>query len=391
MIKDRYIFIGIYLTAVIWMLVYNINHPIVNDGLKELETYLINIDYGWEYRRTLVNSSLFTTYFPALIQQATHLDPIVLFRVFPCLFYPLAPAFTYLISRRYLDKKYAMIAVLVVLFNSHILFFPDMGRVGVAFAFIAGLVWALLEDRPLWASLFSILIVFTHYSSSIISIGLVGFVLVIYLIRKKKLLKTYVLSLAVLIALTGLWHFGIAGYSGWVMVETATRQTITGITGDLHQYAEVEWLEIGAREQSVQMALGIGIDSIPRLIEVIMNWIVVILIALGSFKNIIYNKAIDIQYKLMVVAMIILILLTIAVPFLSAEYNAMRVYFTSLCLLSICLPVALISLKKKKLIITAALVILLLYGSTTSGLIYKAFGIEKTFPVYYQVEWRIDG
>ena len=374
--KINKIVVIIYFTALAGMLWYNLSHVLVNDGVYEYRAYLMNIEHGWMFRYTLVNSCLVTTWIPSLIQRITDCDVMILFRVWPTIFYALMPVFTYLIAKRYLSTKYAIVAVLVVLFNSHILFFPDMGRVGVAFGFTAGLLWALLEKRLIWSIVFAVLIVFTHYGTSMIMIGIVGASFVLPLFRKR-ILRQYVIVFSVLLVLTGVWHFGIAGYSGDVMVQTLLQTEQTGRI--LQQNPAI--FDITTREPAVQAAIGLNIDSIPQIIEVIANWMVVGIVTLGLYCVVKRNT--DGQFKIMAIAFWGLILFTVAIPWLSVYYGGMRVYFMANAVLAGCFPLG--AEKIAKIIHVPPLliisVVLIVYALSTSGIIYLPFGLEKTFPV----------
>ena len=165
------IFIAIYLITFGIIAGYNLTHPIVNDGVNEYIEYNRNIAHGWEYRDSIVNSCVVTTWIPAMIHRITGFDKLILFKIFPAFLFSLMPAFTFLIARRYMRLSYAVIAAFVVIFSSTILYFPSVGRVGVALGFMAGLIWALLEKRYVWAGLFALAVVFSHYGASVIATG----------------------------------------------------------------------------------------------------------------------------------------------------------------------------------------------------------------------------
>jgi len=89
----------------------------------------------------------------------------------------------------------------------------------------------------------------------------------------------------------------------------------------------------------------------------------------------------------------LLIIFTVAVPWLSQFYGGMRVYFTTLPVLAIGLPVVMKWIAEKvgvgkfrvKPIVLCGIVLVLL-AMSTSGLVYRPFGEVKTFPVYWQLE-----
>jgi len=396
MTKDTKIAIAIYITTLGILLYYNLTHPPVNDGVKEYETYLLNIKEGWIFRRTLVNSCLITIWLPAMIQRYMGIDQMVLFRVFPTIFYALMPVFTYLIARRYLATRYAIIACLVVIANSHILFFPDIGRVGVGIALFAGVLWALLGQRLLWAIVFTLLVVFAHYGTALIVMGLTLACMLGYLVWRKRLLKQYLVVLCILLILIGVWHFWISSYSGWVMLAHGIQTDMPAMTGDIIGPAtgwDAEtFLDIHTREYAVLRALGLVGMTIPEAIEVVANWLVVGATTLGLWL-LVRGKQVEDMFKIMGVSLWLLIIFTVAVPWLSQFYGGMRVYFTTLPVLAIGLPIGLKwvaervrvgKVKVEPLVLCG--IVLALLAVSTSGLVYKSFGEVKTFPIYWSLE-----
>lgn len=380
-----------YITVMSIVLYYNMTHPLVNDGVQEYREYLMNIESGWEYRETLLNSCLVTTWIPALISQGLGLDEYIVFRVFPAIFYPLMAVFVYLIARRYLEVKYAIVAVTIVLVNSHILYFPDIGRVGVAIAFMAGMMWALLERRLIWAIVFGVLVVFTHYSTGLIAMGIAGFVFFGLLIWERKFQKRYFIVFGTLVVVVALWLFNVAGFSGSMMARTLFQvQEIGGSTWEgAGLMKDPDLFDATNRELAVQDALGVDVASmtIPKRLEIVSNWLVVLLVTLGLYV-LIKSKAIDRLFKLMVVGLYALILFTISIPWLSVNYGGMRVYFTSLIVLASCFPLGARWLASKMKLSSFVLIvpILLFYALSTSGVIYLPFGLAKYFTVVYTLD-----
>jgi len=389
--RDTKIAILIYLATLGILLCYNLTHPPVNDGVKEYEAYLLNIKDNWIFRRTLVNSCLVTTWLPAMLQKQTGVDQMVLFRIFPTIFYALMPVFTYLIARRYLAIRYALIACLVVILNSHILFFPDMGRVGVGIAFFAGMIWALLEKRLVWAMVFALLVTFSHYGTALIAMGLTFACVLGYLVWQRKLLRKYLVVFCLLLVSIGVWHFWISSYSGWVMLTYGIQTDMPMMTGDAVG-PEIGWdkeafLDLSTREIAVQRALGLIGTTIPEMIEIVANWLMVGTITLGLFL-LLRKWQIDDQFKIMGASLWLLIIFTVAVPWLSQFYGGMRVYFTALPVLAIAFPVGMKWVAEKVRIQPILLcgLVLVLLAVSTSGIVYRPFGQVKAFPIYFNVE-----
>ena len=391
MTKDTRIVLVIYLATLTGMLWYNLSHLPINDGVREYETFLLNLDHGWEFRRTLVNSSLITTWMPAMVARIIHWDAMTLFRVTPPIFYALMPAFTYLIARRYLATWYAIAASLLVVANSHILFFPDIGRVGVGIAFFAGMLWALLHNRLWWAIVFALLVVFSHYGTALIAMGITLVGWAGYWVRKKQLLKQYLVVFCVLVISIGVWHFWVSSYSGWVMLTYGMQVELPALTGDIYGHTigpgSDAFLDIYSREYAVLRALGLVGMTIPGMIEVVANWITVGAVSLGLWL-LLRMKQIEAMFKIMGACLWLLIIFTVAVPWLSLFYGGMRVYFTVLPILAVGLPVGLKWLAEKIRVKPAMLcgTVLVLLAASTSGLVYRPFGEVKTTPVYWNLE-----
>jgi len=218
--------------------------------------------------------------------------------------------------------------------------------------------------------------------------------LLIYRKWQKKWLKQYAMILGYMLLAIGVWHFWIAGYSGWVMTEYATQQNIPSMTGDIigPQYGLTEgWTNLDAREPAVQAAFGSGEEhTIPGVIETLANWLVVLLITLGAWL-IVRNRKLEPMMRIMVAVLWLLVVVTVLVPWMSTNYGGMRVLFTGLCVLVAGIPVAarwLVEFGKKvygcRLSPVAVYApVLVLFAISTSGLIYDLFGDAKVNPVYF--------
>jgi uncharacterized membrane protein len=330
-----------------------------------------------------------------MIQRVTHWDAMTIFRVFPAFWYALMPMFVYLIARRYLIIRYAVVSSLVIIFSSYMFFFPDVGRVGIALGFAAGMLWALLTKRMIWAVIFALLVVLSHYGAAVIAIGAACAVFGFYVLRKllrfaidRRTFFTYGVVIVVLVASTAIWHFGVARYSGDTMFTTLLQpEKAQAIMGD--GWGEYEVLSLEDRDDVTQRAFGVGFatEPTPAKIEILSNWSIVGLITLGLVVMV-RRKDVDLPFKVMAFSLYGLILTTIAIPQLSIYYGTQRVYFTAMILLSTCLPSGAILIGKlvhiSPMIIIVA--VLSVYAASASGLIYIPFGLAKSIPVIVTVK-----
>lgn len=381
-----------YLITLGIVLYYNLTHELVNDGVWEYRTYMLNIsEGGWRYRTDSLNSCLVPFWIPSLLQRWTGWDAMLIFRVFPAFFYALLPLFVYLIARRYLGRSDSVIAILVIISSSYILFFPDVGRIGIVLGFMSGMIWALLEKKLIPAIIFAVLVVFSHYGTAVIAIWAVGSVLGGTLLGKLTKLKPhctvvkpYLVVFCVLLVLTGIWHFGIARYSGNVMQSAIFRQEELKLGLGEHGVLDLE-----GKDKVTQMAFGkdFATNPAPLKIEIVVNWLVVMFITLGMYVAS-KNKLTDISFKILLLSLYALIPLVLIVPNLSIYYGIQRVYFTSSMMLAICFPLGIRQVATRLRIAPLLLstTILSLYALSTSGTTYLLFGIEKILPVFITLQ-----
>lgn len=390
--KNKIIPIIIYLIAFSIIFGYGMSHLPINDGVKEYVAYQQNIQEGWKFRLTLVNSCVITTYLPALLWKWFGGDQLFMFRLIPALFYALMPVFTYLIARKYLSVWKSLLAVIMLMLNSYFAFFPDIGRVGVGVAFMAGTIWALLNKKMVWIIVFSILVVFAHYGTAFVLIGVLGIALLINLIKYRKNLKYYVIPLVLVIVLTGIWHFGIAGYSGHVMYQTLFQTEKTGyapLYGKDGQPIIQALIDPSTREPAVQEALFLNFKEFtaPQLIEVLSNWVIVLLVCFGVYLTL-RDKKLDAHFKMLSLASFIMIILTVSITWLSIYYGGMRVYFSTSMLLATCFVFGIDKLSKLLHVplLILSIIVLTFYGLSTTGLIYNIWGLHKWIPVAIRME-----
>jgi len=270
-----------------------------------------------------------------------------------------------------------LIAAFVVIAGSFIIFFPDMGRVGVSWGFLAGMIWALLERRWWWSLIFAVLIVFSHYGNTLIAIGVIGILFLSQLVIKRRFIKQFAVVLAVLIIITGVWHFWIAGSSGFTVGKNFLS---IGDAPTLLDQGDDYWFNIEAREGVLQEAFGLNYSdmNIPQRIELVANWVMVIFITVGMILLILKKQG-DFDTRVLAVILYSLIIITAAIPWFSVYYGAQRVYFTALIIIAPCFYLAVKYIARIFRMPSYGLagVVFIPYVLSVSGLIYLPFGVVK--------------
>lgn len=400
---DKCIFWGIYLIAIGLTFTSSIfKMELVADSLTEYEYYLSIIESGkWSYEvNNLITSCVISTYIPAIVQRITHLEPQLVFRIFPCIFYSMMPAFSYLISRRYLNKRYSLLAVGFILSSFYFLYAPLICRIGIALGLWAGMLWAMLGKRIILASVFAFMVVIAHYGTAYYAILAIGgmFVYMLALHRKQEL-KTIGIVLAVLVVITAGWHFGISWESGrygrgfikqaiemtapesYVIAQypDATRSEVS----ELKRAPEMKksaLFSLGSRESVVQAAFGAywPVMNIPQKIEWGLSWLLVALLSVGVFAVWRFRLLSD-SHRGLVALAYIAILLAVIVPTISVYYGVVRLYFTGLPILVPCIVIGgkyLCSKVNIKAYYPLAAFILM-YVLCVSGTVHLMFGLVK--------------
>jgi len=140
----------------------------VGDRSGEYQTYCRMIERrGW-YDDYLLNTCLFSTYFPSLVYRMFKRWKWEIFRASAPVFYALVPAFTYLTARYYFDTILSLTGAAFVLSHFYFMGDADTGRNGIAGGLIAVSLWGLLGGQYWVFGAAAVLVVFAHYTASFI-------------------------------------------------------------------------------------------------------------------------------------------------------------------------------------------------------------------------------
>jgi len=242
----------------------------------------------------------------------------------------------------------------------------------------------------------SFLVVFAHYATPVIAIGLVLAILAGRLLWDRQNIRVTVVALCTLLLFTGGWHFGISHYSGDSMIQTLMHPREAKLVPESYTplvdvvVPQGNFFELESRDYITQEAFGqhFNTNSSPLKIEIILNWIVVGFITLGLYLTLI-NKGIDKVFKVVLVTLYGLTAASVVVPSISVFYGTQRVYFTASLVLATCFPVGVnwLSKKVRRSPIWLSSAVLLAYGATTSGLTYTLFGLTKSIPILLTIPW----
>lgn len=346
--SDRNICLYIYIFTLAITVSYAIwRQVIMSDQAIEYSLYLMSVADGQIHlpADNIVGSCLTVTIVPACIQRITHWDAELVFKIWPCVSYSIMPVFTYLISRKYMSKSYAILSSMIVLSSFYFMYYPANGRVSVALGLLAGMLWGVLGKHYIWALVFGAGVIFSHYGTTYIALLLLSSSAAYHLLRNWKEMDTRWLCsiLFVLVMTTGIWHWGVAWESsrytkGFILngIESAKTALPNG-GAEAPAIAEDKpgFYSLESRDIVVQQAFGKywSVMSFKQRLELVLSWLFVLLISAGLLYALLKRK-LSAEHRIMAVVMYCLLVLSTVVPYVSKAYGIIRVYFTALIVLA---------------------------------------------------------
>jgi uncharacterized membrane protein len=335
--------------------------------------------FHWDINTYLnpYNACLSITILPTILQSLSNLNGEYIFKILS-LIGSFIPLVVYLVSKKYLENKYAFFAG--ILFSFQLFFVYLLGAVrqeiAILFFFLAVMVLFATDinknTKKILFLIFMSSVVVSHYTTAYISFVLVLPVLLMpffkgLLIDKK--LKFTNFDIIILLSLFILvWYVLFAKVQASAGAQVLQSTISASATGDRGDY--------------VLGVLGIVLKSVPNTISVIVHDLIYVtmgidlLTVLWNYKK--FIKQIDPEYIVAIVVSIILLVMFIALPYISVAYDAVRLFFQLLIFLA---PVFIIGamkivkiIKRPKWDILIILILLLSLFSCATYLQYHFYG-----------------
>ena len=341
--------------------------------------------FHWDINTYLnpYNACLSITILPTILQSLSNIKGEYIFKIFS-LIGSFIPLVVYIVSKKYIENKYAFFAGLLFTFQLFFVYLLGAVRqeVAILFFFLAIMVLFATDigknTKKILFVIFMSSVVVSHYTTAYISFVLVLPILLMPffkgLVSDRKLKFT---NFDVIILL---FLFILAWYVLFAKVQASAgsqvlQSTIAGISGDRGDY--------------VLGVLGIVLKSVPNTISVIVHDLIFVTIGVGlltilrNYKK--FTKKIDPEYIVAIFVSIILLVLFLVLPYISVAYDAVRLFFQLLIFLA---PVFIIGamkiakiIKRPKWDILIILVLLLSLFSCATYLQYHFYG-EPYSPDY---------
>lgn len=294
------------------------------------------------------NSCLSVSILPTIYNVFLNINPEYVFKVIPVVLVSVIPVVLYLITKTYLGAFRGFLGALLVIFQfAFILTLVDATRTGIALLFFGLLVVILIEREIVGPRKMGLFIIFgasvivAHYST--------GYTLVLWL------LVLVVLSFAIKLILRKNFAQGqretitfvTVGISALFLVilflwySQLTQVPFAEATNFIKKTFEnlIKFAILESREITIGKLAGIGVSSIPSLINTITHGIIFLLIAIGVISlvrnyKIYLDEGFHVEYILSAFIFFAVLVALIAVPYVSVGYDTGRAFVTALFLLA---------------------------------------------------------
>lgn len=399
--------------------------------------YLIGRDNHLEFfyfQYTLHNYHLDTTIFntplnyclsvnilPTIYSVLTSIKGIYVFNIVFGFIGSIIPLIIYFISKKIVGNKYALFVALLVLFQMNFIELLSLIRQEFALIFFFLAVLVLFDtadlsnrNRKILFTIFMLSVIVSHYSTAFIGLAMTIPILLIPFIKKllfeKKIKLKNFDTLTFLGVFSYIWYFIVANAQSRTAIRAlkistgsktnnstinnATNTTnTTNLTNATNATKDVV---VNTRENTIPAVFGIGVDSIPQMISVLVNDAIFLTIGVGllaalweyfasfaGYKK--YKKKIPFEFVVGSMISAVLLGLFIVIPFFSKAYGAHRIFLTSLVFLGPMFVIGVLkiakTIRKPKLDIVLLTIFIISLFTVSIHFNYLASGIPSS--IYY--------
>jgi uncharacterized membrane protein len=289
---------------------------------------------------------------PVVYQFILGADREALFNVIYALLFSVGPLVVYLISKKYVEERYALVASLLFMFQTSFGLANTDSRATIAILFFAFAFLVLFGSEKRSAkefALFSLFVtagIISHYSTAYLFLMMLitAVILLAVLPTKNRLVTRINVTVAVLFfSVTFLWYAILTASSSITNALQFVRDAVTGFLFDF-------W----AQRAGAQHALGVGIaeKGLLQRIEFGLSWAIVICVLLGVATLVIKRKEMvanyagsaaptflrarfEPEYFVLALAATGLLGASVAVPHFALVYGLDRVFFFVTTILSV--------------------------------------------------------
>lgn len=375
------------------------------------------------FSRGLLDACLSISLLPSIYQTFLNINSEFLFKILYPLLFSVSPLVVYIIAKRYMGSFYALLASF--LFMSQVIFLGTAGAssTNLAILFFALSIMVLLHQdmsnftKGLFFIIFAISCIMSHYSTAYIFFFVLLFawlgkqIISRILLHKRKPVASSENPIAapevtgtgaprsqlkrgITITLTILFFVVLFLWYSQVTAEPFNQGIglIQRTFTNLHQFFLME-----ARGATATAALSESAfyEGIPQSIRFVLSWLIIAFIATGILTTMVrYKKMVslpnpshikpsflrsklDSEYFTLSLACIIILVFSIAFPYIQKGYSMERTYFQTLVVLSPFFIIGGITVAKwlRARPYWIVLMVLIPYFMCTTGTMYQLFGV----------------
>ena len=374
--------------------------------------HIIGVDIHQEYyffRTTLNNLSwsvfghstldacLAISLLPTIYQSILNIAPEFLYKILYSLLFSISPLIVYILSKKYIGELYGFLASCFFMFQQYFLFAEFYPRTFTAVLFLALAMLVLFNDKidPLKKRILFIVFMascmVSHYATTYIFF----FIMLGTFIGLKILSKKYTVKKVVSLTITILF-FALIFFWYSQVTEAAFNSGVRFIGNTLSNLNKFFVEEMRSSTIQSVMGEGIGEKGIPYKIEFVLIWLTFIFIGIGIITLIRRYKEMsvpelnlkkpdflkdtfEVGYFMIALCCAGLLVVIVALPFVSTGYGMIRLYAVAATILSVFFVIGGITVSRR-LKVRAYLVILLMlipYFLCVTGVTYQIFGVPR--------------
>lgn len=365
------------------------NHLLGTDVHLEYYSFqLTQLGYHWDLNSYYnpYNACISITILPMIYQVLSGMSGEYIFKLFMAVIGSTTPLIVYLVARKYLAAKYAFLAALLFIFQLFFINLLGAVRQEIAILFFFLTVMVVFDGKmDKWLRKFLIVLfifatLISHYSTAYVAFILILPILLYPffkgIIKDKKLVLTNFDVIIISFVLIAIWYFLVA------KVQFASGAQVLGKTVEIAGGGGLTSSLVATRGAYVLGVLGVVFKSLPNMMSIIVHDLIFATILVGLFAIIrrfrYYHEKLSTEFLLGIVISLVLLVLFVALPYISIAYDVARLFFQLIIFLA---PVFVIGgiflaklIKKPKQDVYLILVLLILLFSCVTYLQYSLLG-----------------
>ena len=340
--------------SLLFLMALRSNHIIGMDAHLEyyfFQTTLSNLHWS-VFGHSTLDACLSISLLPTIYQLFLNISPEFLFKILYPSLYSISPLVIYIISKKYVEERYAFLASCFFIFQQSFLLTTMNARTNTAILFFALAMMTLFNDKigPLKKRILFIVFMascmVSHYSTTYIFFFIIlgAFVGIEALSRKYTFKKVVSLSLVILFfSMIFFWYSQVT--------EAAFNAGVGFVENTLISLNRFFIEESRAGATQAMLGEGIMQKGIPHKIEFVFTWLTFALIGIGIITLLVKRKEMlfpesnfkkpdflkekfEVSYFVIALACSGLLVAIVALPFISKGYGIQRLYATAITILS---------------------------------------------------------